>query len=68
MWTITAKQYTSDDGESYTGFGVESGECCVDDITPDREAIGQFVDAPNKYEASPVHIYELVENYLAEIC
>ena len=68
MWTITEKQFTSDEGECYTGYGVEFGECRVDDITPDRKAIGQFVDVLNKFGASPVHIYEIIENYLAEIC
>ena len=24
MWTITEKQYTNEDGESYTGYGVDS--------------------------------------------
>ena len=27
MWTITEKQYTNEDGESYTGYGVEFGKC-----------------------------------------
>ena len=33
MWTITEKQYTNEDGESYTGYGVEFGKCLVEDIT-----------------------------------
>ncbi len=67
MWTITEKQYTSEDGEDYTGYGVQFGECRVDDITPNRKAIGRFVDALNRFDASPVHIYEIIDNYLAEI-
>lgn len=38
MWTITEKQYTNEDGESYTGYGVEFGKCLVEDITPSRTA------------------------------
>lgn len=44
MWTITEKQYTNEDGESYTGYGVEFGKCLVEDITPSRTAIQQFAD------------------------
>ena len=44
MWTITEKQYTNEDGESYTGYAL------------------------NRFDASPVHIYEIIENYLAELC
>lgn len=36
MWTITEKQYTNEDGESYTGYGVEFGKCLVEDITPSQ--------------------------------
>ncbi len=66
MWKITEKQYTSETGECCTGYGVTSGECTVDDITPSRTAIMAFLDALNRYEASPEHIYDLVENFLAE--
>ena len=62
MWTITEKQYTNEDGESYTGYGVEFGKCLVEDITPSRTAIQQFADALNRFDASPVHIYEIIES------
>lgn len=68
MWTITEKQYTSEDGENYTGYGVEFGKCLVENITSNKTAIQQFVDALNRFDASPVHIYEIIENYLAELC
>lgn len=67
MWTITEKKYTNEDGVSYTGYGVSSGECIVEDITPSLPAIKRFVEALNRFEASQVHIDELVENFLAEI-
>lgn len=66
MWTITENQYTSEDGEMYTGYGVSGGECIVNDITPSLPAITRFVEMLNKYEASQAHIYELVDNFLAE--
>ncbi len=67
MWTITEKKYTNEEGISYTGYGVSSGECTVDDITSSLPAIKRFVEALNRYEASQVHIEELVEDFLAEI-
>ena len=67
MWKITEKTVTTEDGESLTSYGVTSGECTVDDITPSQQAIMHFLDMLNKYEASPGHIYKLVENLLAEI-
>lgn len=67
MWKITEKTLTTEDGESLTSYGVTSGECTVDDITPSHSAIVRFLDELNRYEASPLHIYDLVENFLAEI-
>jgi len=66
MWTITEKRYTSETGEHYTGYGVTFGECTVDDITPNRSAIDRLLAALNRYEASPLHIYDIIENFLAE--
>lgn len=66
MWTINEKQYINEEGVSYTGYGVTYGEFCIEDITPSLSAITRFVDALNRYEASQVHIDELVENFLAE--
>ena len=67
MWTITEKQYINEDGISYTGYGVTSGDCSIEDLTPSLSAINRFVEMLNRYEASQVHIYELAENFLAEI-
>lgn len=67
MWKITERQLTTEDGESYTGYGVTMGECTIDDITPNRAAITRLTDQLNKYEASPSHIYDILENYLAEL-
>lgn len=66
MWTINEKQYINEDGISYTGYGVTSGECRIEDITPSLAAITRFVDVLNRFEASQVHIYELVDDFLAE--
>ena len=68
MWTITEKQFTSEDGTEYTGYGVAFGECTVDDITVSLSEIQKLADTLNRNEASPVHIYEIIENYLAEMC
>ncbi len=67
MWKITEKQYSAEDGSTYTSYGVCYGECYVDDITPSHSAIEKFTDALNRYEASPTHIFDLVENFLAEL-
>lgn len=67
MWKITEQSLVSDDGEDYTGYGVSCGECSVDDITSERSVITKLADDLNRYEASPLHIRDIVENFLAEM-
>lgn len=64
MWTITEKQVTTEEGEDRLSYGVKCGECTVDDITTSHPEISNFVDELNQHNASPVHIYELIENFL----
>ena len=68
MWIITEKQYTNEEGEEYTGYGVSQGKCTVDDITVSLPEITRLVETLNRYEASPVHIYDIIENFFAETC
>lgn len=67
MWTITENQFTNEEGESYTGYGIASGDCLVEDITSNLTSITRLADDLNRNEASPLHIYEIIENFLAEI-
>lgn len=67
MWKITEKKMVSEDGEDYTGYGVACEECSVEDITSERAAISKLTDDLNRYEASPLHIWDIVENFLAEL-
>lgn len=67
MWKITEKKMVSEDGEDYTGYGVSCGECSVEDITSERAAIARLTDDLNRYEVSPLHIWDIVENFLAEL-
>lgn len=63
-WTINETRVTLED-KSYTSYGVSGNGCVIEDISPNHSEIADFVDELNKYEASPAHIYELVENFLA---
>lgn len=67
MWKIIEKELVTEDGEGYTGYGVECGECSVDDITSEQTVIEKLADELNRYEASPLHIWDIVENFLAEM-
>lgn len=67
MWKITEKKLVSEDGEDYTGYGVACGECSVEDITSERAVIAKLTDELNRYEASPLHIWDIVENFFAEL-
>lgn len=49
-------------------YGLEGSGVHIEDIFVSKEEICRFVARLNVFAASPVHIYELIENYFGEIC
>ncbi len=62
------KQMITQDGKDYDSYGIEyceDGETkYIPDISTDREAASDFVNRLNCGDASSIHIYELVEDFL----
>jgi len=65
MWAIK-ETTTTLEGGTYTCYGVSGNGCVIEDISPNRSEVAEFVDELNRYDASPAHIYELIENFLAK--
>lgn len=66
MWKITSTRTTADDGTEITTYGVSAGSTVINDISADRQKIENFVRRLNRYGASEIHAYELVEDFLGE--
>lgn len=64
MWTLVATSVNSELGETVETYGIRRGETIINDISLCKQEISEFVDLLNRLDASEIHAYELVENFL----
>lgn len=62
MWTLTS---CTVNGGMET-YGIQKGGTVINDISPDRAEIEAFVELLNRCDASEIHAYELVEDFLGK--
>ncbi len=67
MWEEYSELLTNEDGIQYIAYGICGGDCCIRDVTVNRKEIQDLLHRFNKFDVSPVHAFELVEDFLAEI-
>ena len=67
MWEIYTEDRCTEDGESYTAFGVRKEDCFIADISTDRKAVERLVEMFNSYDASTINAADIAEDYLAEL-
>ncbi len=65
MWQLRTEQRVNEDGASYTAYGFECGECRISDFSSVREEAERFVEMLNINEASPIHIFDIIDDYFA---
>jgi len=69
MYRIFRETLTDCDDESYVTYGIlcdETGKL-ISDVTMNRARIEKFVDLINDNELDPVHLADVVEDFLAEL-
>lgn len=66
MWEEFSELLTNEDGVQYTAYGICSGSCRIGDVTVSRAQIQTLLTRFNSFDVSPVHAFELVEDFLAE--
>ena len=64
MWQITTIRTTAENGEEIDTYGVSAGSTVINDISPNKEDIEDFIRQLNRLGASEIHAYELVEDFL----
>ena len=48
-------------------YGVKYGDLQIDDISADKDRVKKFVDDINKYQLSPIHLHDFVEDFVENI-
>lgn len=65
MWKIIIETRTTEDGISYTAYGVCKDDCSIPDVCTDKAEITRFAELMNRYEVSTINAIDVVEDYLA---
>lgn len=45
-------------------YGVKYGDLQIDDISTDKGRVKKFVDDINKYQLSPIHLGDVVDDFV----
>lgn len=70
-YVLTENLYC-DENHSKTFYGIEVYEApdkivaTIRDITTDRERLFKFIQTCNLLELSPIHLYDVIEDFLTE--
>ncbi|MCH5208120.1 MAG: hypothetical protein J1F04_04495 [Oscillospiraceae bacterium] len=63
MWRVIEKEICVEDMTTIS-YGIAGASVEINDISTRKEEIEDFVRLLNKLEASEIHAYELVEDFL----
>ncbi len=64
MWKITKTRTTAENGEEVETYGIQIGNTVINDVSPCKHEIQDFVRRLNRLGASEIHAFELVEDFL----
>lgn len=45
-------------------YGIKYGNLQIDDISTDKDKVEKFIDDINKYQLSPIHLCDVVEDFV----
>ena len=48
-------------------YGVKYGDLQIDDISADQDRVKKFVDDINKYQLSPIHLGDVVVDFVESV-
>lgn len=65
MYTITQEEKNMD-GVAKTTYGIKCDEVSVKDVSPNKEDVTELIDRLNKYELSPCHLHDVIEDFIQE--
>lgn len=48
-------------------YGIKYGNLQIDDISADKDKVEKFVDDINKYQLSPIHFGDVVDDFVESV-
>lgn len=65
MWKITEDEVCLA-GSCFKSYGISRGSVVIRDVSTHRDEISEFVELLNRLDASEIHAYDLVEDFLGK--
>ena len=59
--TLSSK---SVEGVVKTTYGIKCEEMAVNDVSPNKKEVTELIDRLNKYELSPCHLQDVIEDFI----
>lgn len=70
IYSVLEENFTSEEGIEYKGYGIriddtDGNAFVISDVTDDSDALAALVEHCNDGELDTIHIYDVVEDFLA---
>lgn len=66
MWYLTESNVIAENGQKHETYGIAKGGTIINDISLGKQEICQLVELLNLLDASEIHAYEIVEDFLGK--
>lgn len=66
MWYLTESNVIAENGKEHETYGIAKGGTIINDISLSKQEIRQLVELLNLLDASEIHAYEIVEDFLGK--
>lgn len=63
MYTILQEEKNIE-GVVKTTYGIKCEEMAVNDVSPNKKEVTELIDRLNKYELSPCHLQDVIEDFI----
>ena len=63
-YTLIKSFKENDGGQLVATYGIGCGECSITDVSCDEYAIRQLVSDCNRYRLDPVHLNDVVQDFI----
>ena len=60
----TMYELTEQKKNDISAYGVKYGDLQIDDISTDKGRVKNFIDDINKYQLSPIHLGDAVDDFV----
>ena len=66
MYVINQSTITDENGQQHTTYGISYNDTTVKDISINKAKVENLISLCNKLDLSPIHIYDVIDDFLVD--